>query len=132
MSENQFVNTLTPDPPAKHSKTSLFFSSLGSLSFLIYFLVVPTFSSTLDSNEEIVSVPLLGIVFWLLFAAAYLVITIAMFAVGFSMYFAAFVTAIVHRSYWSLLLVLVLAGFVMFLFGIPQFLASSDLFRGVY
>ncbi len=130
MSENQFVNTITSDPPAKHSKTSMFFSSLGSLSFLIYFFAVPTFESMLYDNAEVASVPVLGIVFWLLYAVAYLVITVAVFAVGFSMYFAAFVTAIVQKSHWSLLLVVFLAGVVLFLFGIPQFLASSDLWKG--
>ena len=130
MSANQFVNTITSDPPAKHSKTSMFFSSLGSLSFLIYFFAVPTFESMLYDNAEVASVPVLGIVFWLLYAVAYLVITVAVFSVGFSMYFAAFVTAIVQKSHWSLLVVLVLAGVVLFIFGIPQFLASSDLLKG--
>lgn len=127
MSENQFVNTITSDPPAKHSKTSMFFSLMGSLAFLVYFFVLPTFRDFLSHNAETIAVPLVGILFWLLYAAIYLVMIVAVITIGFSMYFAAFVTAIVQRSYWSLLLVLVLAGVVLFLFGIPQFLASSDI-----
>ncbi len=124
MSENQFVNTITPDPPAKHSKTSMFFSLMGSLAFLVYFFVLPTFRDFLSHNAETIAVPLVGILFWLLYAAIYLVMIVAVITIGFSMYFAAFVTALTQKSYWSALLVAVLAGALTFYFGLPHLVDS--------